>query len=66
MAGQSHNRIKILLFCLASLEEDSCGCEVPCSKITYITDVSYSKFPNRITAQTFIQDGYYDDIEYQR
>lgn len=48
------------------LEEEACGCEVPCNQIKYRTEVSYSKFPDPGTALGHVQDGYYDDIQYQR
>lgn len=48
------------------LDEETCGCEVPCNQIKYHTEVSYSKFPDPGTALDHVQDGYYDDIEYQR
>ncbi|KAL9970016.1 hypothetical protein ACROYT_G022324 [Oculina patagonica] len=49
-----------------ALEEETCGCRVPCSQFKYHTEVSYSTFPDHGTAEGHIQDGYYDDVQYQR
>ena len=53
-------------FFVASVHEKACGCQVPCAQIKYNTEVSYSKFPDRGTAETLISGGYPEDEQYQR
>jgi len=50
----------------ASLDEDICDCQVPCTQTRYNTEVSYSRFPDTGTANALILDGYYDNEQYQR
>ncbi|KAL9970020.1 hypothetical protein ACROYT_G022329 [Oculina patagonica] len=50
----------------ASLDEEVCDCQVPCSQTKYNAEVSYSKFPDNGTAETFILNGYFADEQYQR
>ena len=58
---------QIFLFSfLASIDEEFCGCQVPCSQTKYTTEVSYSRFPDAGTADAFVTSGYYADVQYQR
>jgi len=50
----------------ASIDEEFCGCQVPCSQTKYTTEVSYSRFPDAGTADAFVTSGYYADVQYQR
>ena len=52
-------------FCVASLDEEACDCQVPCAQTKYNTEVSYSKFPDAGTADGLISAGY-QDKQYQR
>ncbi|XP_068699535.1 acid-sensing ion channel 2-like [Montipora foliosa] len=49
-----------------SLDTVSCECFVPCYETKYTAEVSYSKFPDIGTAEDYVSQGYYTNVEYQR
>ena len=63
LAGYTSNDV---FFCVASVDEEICDCQVPCVQTRYNTEVSYSRFPDTGTANSLILAGYYDSLQYQR